>query len=163
MLQTNNEKTLLVFIILGQTLFYHEWHWLHKGWANDTRQVGFMFQWRLNPAHTIWIWQQNSFYQALVPPPLSPLRGAGVNCSCGCLTLTGAAPAPYSPAVAHLCLQVESGQTFHLLVRFSTCLNQSDHWPLTSGINKPFLSRLAHSTVLKPIGRRDFRESHQLH
>lgn len=74
----------------------------------------------------------------------SRLHGTSVSCSCGCWTLTEAIPLRYYPAVAHLCLQLVSSETFHLLLPFCICLNQSDHWPLTPGINKSILSRLVH-------------------
>lgn len=109
-----------------------------------------MFQDRMDPCFKgVKIWPGPSEYHSrqhcsrLVSILLSSQRHrASVSCSCGCCTLTGATPLWECPAVAHLCLHRVSSETFHL--PFCICLNQSDHWPLTSGINKSFWSRLAH-------------------
>lgn len=112
--------------------------WFKTGWI----YVSTVFKSKFSPNH---LNISRNHYTQLVSLLLpSRLHGASVSCSCDCCTLTEATPLRYYPAVAHLCLQLVSSETFHLLLPFCICLNQSDHWPLTPGINKSILSRLVH-------------------
>lgn len=97
-----------------------------------------MFQWRSNFAHTIWIWEQKSLYQALdsrlfscCPNSSEPVWTVVV------VVLRWQEQHPCDIpllSVAHLCLE-----TFHLnQYLLDTVSAWTSHWPLTLDINKSF-------------------------